>query len=41
MQQAAAELVKAITGGNLNYLINNASSVSEVTELRNLGDLYI
>ncbi|KAL3494419.1 NAD(P)-binding protein [Aspergillus germanicus] len=38
--KAAAEVVKGITGGSLNYLINNAASVSEVTELRNLGDFH-
>ncbi|KAL4886213.1 NAD(P)-binding protein [Aspergillus karnatakaensis] len=36
----AAEEVKALTGGTLNYLINNAASVSAVTELRTLGDFH-
>ncbi|KAL3456519.1 NAD(P)-binding protein [Aspergillus heterothallicus] len=38
--KAAAESVKDITGGSLNYLINNAASVSDVTELRTLGDFH-
>ncbi|KAL2829082.1 hypothetical protein BJY01DRAFT_261396 [Aspergillus pseudoustus] len=38
--KAAAETVRGITGGGLNYLINNAASVSEVSELRTLGDFH-
>ncbi|KAL5338049.1 NAD(P)-binding protein [Aspergillus crustosus] len=36
----AAEEVKKITGGSLNYLVNNAANVSDVTELRTLGDFH-
>ncbi|KAL4904149.1 hypothetical protein BDW74DRAFT_32473 [Aspergillus multicolor] len=36
--KAAAETVKAITGGTLNYLINNAAFIAEATEYKTLGD---
>ncbi|RDW84079.1 uncharacterized protein DSM5745_04405 [Aspergillus mulundensis] len=38
--KAAAETVKTITGGTLNYLINNAAYVSEVSEWKTLGDFH-
>ncbi|KAL4787607.1 NAD(P)-binding protein [Aspergillus varians] len=38
--KSAAEVVKKITGGELNVLINNAANVSEISELRTLGDFH-
>ncbi|KAJ5823593.1 Short-chain dehydrogenase/reductase SDR [Penicillium robsamsonii] len=34
----AAEVVKGITAGALDYLVNNAASVSHVTQFKTLGD---
>jgi hypothetical protein len=34
-------VVKGITGGSLDYLINNAAVVSHVSEFKTLGDLYV
>ncbi|KAL4792610.1 NAD(P)-binding protein [Aspergillus venezuelensis] len=36
--KTAADIVKGLTGESLNYLINNAASVSEVSELRTFED---
>ncbi|KAJ5408966.1 Short-chain dehydrogenase/reductase SDR [Penicillium cosmopolitanum] len=36
--KAAAEVVKEITGGSLDYLINNAAVVSHVSEFKTFGD---
>jgi len=36
--QRAAERVKALTGGSLDYLINNAALVSEISRYKTLGD---
>ncbi|KAF7595990.1 hypothetical protein BBP40_004136 [Aspergillus hancockii] len=36
--KSAAESVKKITGGGLDYLINNAAVVSHVSEFKTLGD---
>ena len=38
-EQRAAERVKALTGGSLDYLINNAALVSETSRFKTLGDL--
>ncbi|KAL4937927.1 hypothetical protein BDV06DRAFT_226503 [Aspergillus oleicola] len=38
--KAATEATKGITGGELNYLINNAASVSEVSELKTFDDFH-
>ncbi|KAJ6111283.1 hypothetical protein N7486_003518 [Penicillium sp. IBT 16267x] len=37
----AAEVVKDITNGGLDYLVNNAAIVSHISEWKTLGDLYI
>lgn len=34
-------MVKEITGGSLDYLINNAAVVSHVSEFKTFGDLYV
>ncbi|KAJ5766318.1 Short-chain dehydrogenase/reductase SDR [Penicillium nucicola] len=36
--KAAAEVVKGITGGSLDYLINNAAVMSKISEFKSLGD---
>ncbi|KAJ5306733.1 Short-chain dehydrogenase/reductase SDR [Penicillium antarcticum] len=36
--KAAAEIVKDITGGSLDYLVNNAAIISSISEFKGLGD---
>lgn len=36
----AAEVVKNITSGGLDYLVNNAAIVSHISEWKTMGDLY-
>lgn len=38
-KQRAAEKVKALTGGSLDYLINNAAFVSDASGFKTLADL--
>lgn len=39
--QTAAEEVKGLTGGGLDYLINNAALVSHISSSKTLADLYV
>jgi NAD(P)-dependent dehydrogenase (short-subunit alcohol dehydrogenase family) len=39
LEKAAAEITK-LTGGSLDYLINNAALVSETSGAMDMGDLY-
>jgi NAD(P)-dependent dehydrogenase (short-subunit alcohol dehydrogenase family) len=39
--QKAAEVVKDITAGALDYLVNNAAILSHVSGFKTLGDLYV
>ena len=41
MVQKAAESIAAITGGGLDFLINNAALISGVTAFKSLGDLCV
>ena len=37
----AAEETSKLTGGKLDYLINNAAFVSLISAFKTLGDLYV